>query len=377
MKNRRIHRPAPALALMAAVAALCAAPPAPAQAGPASSASSVTVYGIADIGVVGERGGAAGDVTKLTSGPASASRIGFKGSEDLGGGLSAFFILEAGYSLDTGGFASANTLFNRLALVGLRGGAGSVSVGRQATPYHNTLVAVADPFGTGYAGTIKNAFPDWGTNVRASNTVIVATPDLNGLGADLFYSPGEQAGSADAGRQTGASFGYSSARFNVRLAYNHKNADTAATPDAPAVRRGSGSNKLLAANYDLGPARVFLAVGIDRGFNSAPLGNTGNPYAGAAPTASTDGREALLGVTVPLSTGTVMASFMHKDDRTPFNQDANAWGVGYIHPLSRRTSLYAAYGSIGNRNGAGYTVANNTEAGSGDRAYNLGLRHNF
>lgn len=377
MKNRRIHRPAPALALMSAVAALCAAPPAPAQTGPASSASSVTVYGIADIGVVGERGGGAGNVTKLTSGPASASRIGFKGGEDLGGGLSAFFILEAGYSLDTGGFASANTLFNRLALVGLRGGAGSVSVGRQATPYHNTLVTVADPFGTGYAGTIKNAFPDWGTNVRASNTVIVATPDLNGLSADLFYSPGEQTGSADAGRQTGASFGYSSARFNVRLAYNHKNADTAATPDAPAVRRGSGSNKLLAANYDLGAAKVFLAVGIDRGFNSAPLGNTGNPYGGTAPTASTDGREALLGVTVPVSTGTVMASFMHKDDRTPFNQDANAWGVGYIHPLSRRTSLYAAYGSIGNRNGAGYTVANNTEAGSGDRAYNLGLRHSF
>nr|WP_315395374.1 porin [uncultured Duganella sp.] len=406
MKNRRIPRPAIAAAspaaagpltvaaataltgrsaeraaglaagLCAVLAAVLAAAPALAQSQPAAG-SSVSVYGIADIGVVGERGGAAGNVTKLTSGPASASRIGFKGSEDLGGGLSAFFILEAGYSLDTGGFASANTLFNRLALVGLRGGAGSVSVGRQATPYHNTLVAVADPFGTGYAGTIKNAFPDWGTNVRASNTVIVATPDLNGFAGDLFYSPGEQPGSADAGRQTGASFGYASARFNVRLAYNHKNADTAATPDAPAVRRGAGSNKLLAANYDFGAARLFAAVGVDRGFNSAPLGNTGNPYGGVAPTASTDGREALLGVSVPLSSGTLMASLMRKDDRTRFNQDARTWGVGYVHPLSRRTSLYAAYGSIANRNGAGYTVANNTEAGSGDRAYNLGLRHSF
>lgn len=367
------------LSIAAAMAALFSTQPAQAQATPSPKPgqSSLTIYGIADIGVVGERGGAAGNVTKITSGPASASRLGFRGSEDLGGGLSAFFILEAGYSVDTGNFASANMPFNRQALVGLRNGAGTLSLGRQTTPYHNALVAVADPFGTGYAGSIKNAFPDWGTNARSNNTVTYATPDVNGVSADIAYSPGEQAGSAEAGRQLGASVGYNGGRFNVRLAYNHKNADTAATAEAPAVRRGAGSNKLLAANYDVGVARLFFAVGVDRGFNSAPLGNTGNPYGGVAPTASTDGREVLLGVTVPLPTGTLMASVMRKDDRTPFNQDASTWGVGYIHPLSKRTSLYAAYGAISNRNGAGYTVANNSEAGSGDRAYNLGLRHSF
>lgn len=367
------------LSIAAAVAALFSTQPARAQAtpGPKPGQSAVTLYGIVDIGLVGERGGAAGNVTKITSGPASSSRLGFKGSEDLGGGLSAFFILEAGYSVDTGNFASANTPFNRQALVGLRNDAGTLSLGRQTTPYHNALVAVADPFGTGYAGTIKNAFPDWGTNARSNNTVNYATPDINGVSADVAYSPGEQAGSAEAGRQLGASVGYNGGRFNVRLAYNHKNGDTVAMADTAAVRRGSGSNKLLAANYDLGVARLFFAVGVDQGFNSAPLGNTGNPYGGVAPAASTDGREVLLGVTVPLSAGTLMASVMRKDDRTAFNQDANTWGVGYVYPLSKRTSLYAAYGAISNRNGAGYTVANNSEAGSGDRAYNLGLRHSF
>ena len=98
---------------------------------------------------------------------------------------------------------------------------------------------------------------------------------------------------------------------------------------------------------------------------------------GVLPTASTDGNEVLLGVTAPLGTGTLMASVMRKNDKTVFNQDARAWGVGYLYPLSKRTNLYTAYGAINNRNGASYTVANNTEAGTGDRAFNLGVRHSF
>jgi hypothetical protein len=61
-----------------------------------------------------------------------------------------------------------------------------------------------------------------------------------------------------------------------------------------------------------------------------------------------------------------MSSVMHKHDRTHFNQDAGSIGIGYLH---------AAYGHIRNRNGAGYTIANNTEAGTGSTGYNLGIRH--
>ncbi|WP_222838972.1 porin, partial [Enterococcus faecium] len=72
----------------------------------ASAQSNVTIYGIVDAGIVRETGGAAGDVTKLTSGIGSQSRIGFRGTEDLGNGLSAIFTLESGYKIDDGAIDS-------------------------------------------------------------------------------------------------------------------------------------------------------------------------------------------------------------------------------------------------------------------------------
>jgi predicted porin len=355
--------------LAAAALAACA--------GAASAQSGVTIYGIVDAGLVRESGGAAGAVGKLTSGVGSASRLGFRGAEDLGGGLSAIFTLETGFRVDTGELDATNTLFNRQAFVGIKSRAGTLTLGRQYTPWHQALVQVGDPFGAGYAGGAKNQFPDFGTNIRASNTLLYAAPPTAGFHAELAYSPGEQAGSSKSGRQLGASIGYASGALNLRLAYNNKNSDIAAAPGVPAVSRSVGSNKLLAANYDFGVVKAYFAYGVDQGFNSAPLGNTANPFGAVAPTPSTDGNEVLLGLSAPLGTGTVLASVMRKNDKTVFNQDARAWGVGYQYPLSKRTSLYTAYGAVNNQNGAGYTVANNTEAGSGDRAFNLGVRHSF
>lgn len=60
-----------------------------------------------------------------------------------------------------------------------------------------------------------------------------------------------------------------------------------------------------------------------------------------------------------------------------FDQDARSCGIGYLYALSKRTGLYAAYAHISNRNGAGYTVGNNSEAGSGNTGYDLGIRHTF
>jgi predicted porin len=72
-----------------------------------------------------------------------------------------------------------------------------------------------------------------------------------------------------------------------------------------------------------------------------------------------------------------MFSTQHKNDRTRFDQDAREWGIGYLYALSKRTGLYAAYAHINNKNGAGYTVANNTEPGTGNTGYNLGIRQTF
>ncbi|MES2259923.1 MAG: porin [Pseudomonadota bacterium] len=346
--------------------------------GSASAQTSVTIYGIADAALVRESGGAAGGVNKITSGAASASRLGFRGSEDLGGGLSAIFTLETGYKIDTGDIDAAGTIFNRQAIVGLKSGAGTLTLGRQYTPYHTTLANVADPFGTGYAGTSKNLFPDSGTNVRTSNTVMYSATLPQGFSGEVAYSAGEQAGSSTAGRQVGAAAGYSAGKLNVRLAYNNKNSDVAAAPGVTAVDRSAGINVLIAANYDFGVAKAYAAYGKDHGFNAAPLGNATNPYRRAvAPAGSLDGDEILLGLSAPLGKGSLMASVMRKNDKTALNQDARAWGVAYLYPLSKRTGLYGAYGRIHNKNGAGYTVANNSESGSGNTGLNLGARHSF
>lgn len=353
----------------AAILACCA--------GGVSAQSSVTIYGIADAGLVHESGGKTGSINKITSGTGSTSRIGFRGSEDLGNGMSAFFTLENGHRLDTGEVDAAGTIFNRQAFVGIKTRAGALSFGRQYTAWHQALTQVGDPFGTGYAGGSKNLFADYGSNVRTSNTVLYAMPATRGFTGDLAYSVGEQAGGGSAGRQYGASVGYSSGALNLRLVYNNKNSDVAVSPGVTPLTRGNGSNKLLAANYDFKVIKAYLAFSVDKGFNSAPLGNNSNPYGGVAPTASVDGNSLLLGAVVPAGPGNVVVTYQRKDDKTAFDQDAQSYGIGYLYALSKRTTLYTVYGMIDNENGAGYTVANNSESGSGDRAFNLGVRHTF
>jgi predicted porin len=337
----------------------------------AHAQTGVTIYGIADAAIVGESGGTS-SMTKVTSGAASASRIGFKGSEDLGDGMSAFFTLETGAKIDTGELDATNTIFNRQAFVGLKTNAGSVSLGRQYTPYHLALVQVVDPFGTGYAGTSKNLLPDNGNNVRASNSVAYSSPRLQGVNVDLFYSAGEQS-EISAGRQVGAGLNYASGPLSLRLIYNAKNSDVVAT----GVNHDLGRNYLIGGNYDFKIVQVYAGYEVDKGYNSAPLWNTNNPYGGVKPTASTDSRDLIAGVKAPVGPGTLMFSVQRKDDRTSFNQDANEWGIGYLYSLSKRTGLYAAYAHIDNKNGAGYTVGNNTESGTGNTGYNLGLRQTF
>ena len=342
--------------------------------------TNVTIYGLVDAGIVSERGGAAGTDTKLTGGVGSASRLGFKGNEDLGGGLSAIFVLEEGVLIDTGAQDSTGQAFNRQSYVGLKSTeAGTVTLGRQYTMLYNALGQVADPFGTGYAGTAKNLFPVAGADTRASNAVVYSTPNLNGFSADAMYSLGEQAGDASAGRQFGLGLNYSNGPLNTRLVYNNRNSDTAATATTAFVSHDIGRNVLLAANYDFTVVKGFFAYGSDKGFNSAPLNNATNAYGyKVAPVASTDSNDLLIGATVPVGpAGTVMVSYINKNDKTALNQDADQWALGYTYALSKRTSTYVAFAKIKNKNGAGYTVGNNTEVGTGDKAFNLGIKHTF
>jgi len=346
----------------------------------AQAQSNVTIYGLVDAGIVSERGGSAGSVTKVTSGIGSQSRLGFRGAEDLGNGLSAIFQLEAGVRVDDGSLDNTNSqLFNRQSFVGLKSKeAGTLTLGRQYTMLYNAMSQVADPFGAGYAGSIKNLFPAAGVNTRTSNAIVYASPVTEGFSAEGLYSLGEQAGNSSAGRQFGLGLNYANGPLNTRLVYNNRNSDVAAVGTTPAVLHDTGRNTLFAINYDFTVVKAFFAYGADKGFNSAPL-PVANAYAySVAPKASLDSNDLLIGVQVPVApSGTIMASYIRKNDKTVNNQDADQWALGYSHALSKRTNLYVAYAKIKNKNGAGYTVGNNNEAGTGDKAFNVGVRHSF
>ncbi|WP_394781291.1 porin [Undibacterium sp.] len=342
-------------------------------AGSAAAQSSVTIYGILDTGLALESGGSAGSVSKVTSGMASGSRLGFKGTEDLGGGLAANFLLESGVGVDGGVYNQGGIPFGRQAYVGLSGGFGAVSLGRQYTPQYVTLV-MADPFATGMSGDAANLMPNTGNAAsRMDNTVKYVSPVMQGFTAELAYGFGEVAGSTSASRQLGAALAYANGPFNIRLGYHNRNNDTATVGNTE-----NAKNTLLAATYDFSVVKVYFGYGVDKGLNSAPLRNVANPYGSLlAPVASTDSTDTLLGVSVPFGLGTFLGSYIRKDDKTVKNQDADQWALGYRYALSKRTDIYTAYAHINNKRGAGYTVGSSIEAGSGDKAFQLGIRHSF
>lgn len=307
----------------------------------------VKIYGVADAGIVLERGGPAGATQNIGSGVASGSRLGFKGKEDLGGGMSAFFVLENGYNIDTGKAAQGGLLFGRQALVGLSGAAGSISLGRQYAPYYKAVRDIVDPFCTGLAGNAQNIFP---TFTRVDNAVEYQTPKWRGLSADVLYGLGEAAAGAAKNRSIGASATYDAGPLTLVLVHHQQGDATGAA---------HSRNTMLGGRYRFGTVTAHAAYARNRDVPGHPS------------------RDALLGVAVQAGAGRVLASLAaHRDD---FGRDAHARlaAIGYEYSLSKRTDLYTAYGHIVNRDGAAFTVGDATNAGSGTTGINLGVRHVF
>jgi predicted porin len=333
--------------------------------------SGVTISGMVDLGLVHESGGAAGSVNKITSGIENGSRIVFKGYEDLGDGNSALFLLESGFQADTGAMGQGGLLFGRQGYFGLSSKRlGTLTLGRQYTPNYLIMAGVADPFAAGLAGVFSAVFANSGA--RVNNSVKYVTPKYRGVFAEALYGAGEVAGDASAGSAAGAALGYSEGKLNARLGYAWRSNDTAVIKNG-----GSARNILMAMNYDFEVVKMFFAYGVNRGLNSAQLPSANAYGYKVAPVLSVASNDVLIGATVPVGLGRVILSAVHKDDRSKPNQDATLLAVGYSYNLSKRTDLYVAYGHIDNRSGAGYTVNSAIDIGSGNRAFNLGMRHLF
>lgn len=346
-----------------------------ASVGGAWAQSAPTVYGVLDGGVVSERGcDGCGD--RIDGGVASASRLGVGGSEAISDGLWAVYGLEAGLLLDTGRADQGGRLFGRQAFVGLKGRAGTVTVGRQQNLEYTALTDVGDPFKGGMAGTATNLI---GTSGRSEdNSIHYYSGESHGVSAAASYGAGEISGDPSANRAWGISFGYARGPLTIRAAQQNRNVAKVA-PATPMGNNMDAKNSIIAANMRIGVATAYAAYSVSRGWGSSPLWNPDNPYsAQMASTPSTNSRDVLVGLAVPVSRATtVLASYIRKNDRDLANRDADQLAVGATYAMSPRTDCYAAWSRISNRNGAGYTVGNASAAGQGTSALNIGMRHAF
>ena len=327
-----------------------------ATAGAASAQSSVTLFGVLDVGVAHVTGEGVSR-TGLSTGGANISRLGFRGTEDLGGGLAAGFWLEAGLDVDSGsGKTSGALAFNRRATVSLSGPFGEVRLGRDdAATFLNTLIF--DPFLTnGVGGT--NAFIMLGAPIQVSNAVGYFLPrELGGFYGQVQYAFGEQPSSADNSKQgnyAGARVGYRTGPFNASLA-------------AGSLKGATGAEDVKARNaglsYDFGVVRPMLLWASEK--------------KGAVKITAVE-----LGATAPLGNGELRAQ-VSRYSTHPGSADWHKLALGYGYHFSKRTQVYGAVARLKNDSGAQRSIglqglaATGTTLGGSSSGYEIGIRHNF
>lgn len=329
-------------------------------------AHAVEVYGIVDMSLGYAKGSS--NVTRLDDGRLSASRIGFRGTEQLGPDLKAKFVLESGFSADTGAeFFGNNNLFGRQAYVGLFGSWGELRLGRQFTPAFYSLEKIdAFRFNSfvspilllSKTSSIGAGYVPYGS--RFSNAIEYHSPDLNGVVIRAAVAPGETAGSSRSGTGASASVEYNKgplyAFYAVQRSYS---TITAALPQPYA-----STHQYAGTAYWLDNVRVGGFIGNSE---SAAPNTRSARYAG------------LNLIWKATAQNTLIAEVVRRDVRGTANRLTSV-GLGVDHLLSKRTALYARYITIDNPSGGGDNInAIPINAGSGDtgRSINIGVRHTF
>jgi len=328
--------------------------------GAAFAQSSVTIFGIVDMAVTSVSEGNERITSVGREGQAS-NRIGFRGVEDLGGGMSAEFWLESGFAPDDN---SANLNFGRRSTLGLKGGFGEVRLGRDYTPTFTNHSAYT-VFGTNGIGNSLNTFGflDSGatTGVRANNAISYFTPNISGFTGHVMVGLKESTAANTANEYAGLRVAYSAGPLSVSLATASEGADPS---QVESYKRTN-----LGATYDFGVAKLWF-FHVDGKF-----GDLKN-------------KQTALGVTAPVGPGTAKLSYL----KASYNAAATAAGegddathitVGYDYPLSKRTTVYGLYSRISNDGAGDFSVGyagslgNGVTAGGSSSGFAIGIRHNF
>lgn len=344
--------------------------------GSAQAQSSYTLYGVVDLSVASmQLSGTDGStdqkrLSKVDGNNMITSYIGLKGTEDLGGGLKAGFVMETFLRPDVGASgrndasatAATDPFWSRAANVYLQGGFGKVTLGRQINPVYAQMIAY-NPFGGafGLSPAIRLSFNNkWGNDKGDSgwsNAVSYATPSFDGL----TLSTAAQAAEVSDGSE-GSSYSLAANYVNGPLAVGGvwQTVRSVAAPKLDLLKGQRQTFGLANASYDAGFAKFFVEYG--------KMGNHG--FTGASKINTTLYQ---LGATVPVTAaGKVLASFGQSKERaveggtTPKTLH-NILTVAYDHFLSKRTDTYVAV-MMDNEKLSGYKKG---------YSYVAGLRHAF
>lgn len=329
-------------------------------AGVASAQSSVTLFGVVDVSARYVKNDAAKRRVSLATDGYNSSRLGFRGVEDLGGGMKAGFWLESGLSADTG-TVDTTRFFGRRATVSLMGGFGEVRLGRDYAPSFWNMT-IFDAFGTNGVGSSLNVNQLFtGTRVRTDNGIGYFLPsNIGGLYGQFQVAAAENATApGNPGRYVGARLGFAAGPFNIAASYAEQ-------------KFVSGAASLKSANiggsYNLGAVKLMSY------YNQNKQGND---------------KDQMLSVSaaVPMGQGELHAGY-DTDKRTNaanVSTKVDQIKLGYVYNLSKRTAMYSTVSRLKNKNATGYAIGGGnaygtngvTPAAPKSLGLEVGLRHAF
>ncbi|MES2229681.1 MAG: porin [Pseudomonadota bacterium] len=335
-----------------------------------AQSSSVTLFGVVDAAARYVKNSDK-HMYSLASGGTNSSRFGFRGVEDLGGGLAAGFWLEAGFNADTGSSSDSSRFFNRRSTVGLMGTFGEIRLGRDVTPTYTGYLDY-DPFGdSGVAAASKfdaalgvsrdgAAVGSTATGLgnRADNQIMYLLP--SNLGG-VYGRAAVAAGEGTAGKKYyGGRIGYAAGPLDVSVAYGQYE-----------VAPVGGEDKFkigdVGASYDFGMVKLM-------------------GYYTQSKFADQKIQTYSIGAVAPIGLGQVKAAYTHANmsgkTAAAVNIDANdadQYALGYLYNLSKRTAIYGTVAYVKNKGNATFAVATSPTVVAGQKSSGaeIGLRHAF
>ncbi|GIZ51766.1 porin [Noviherbaspirillum aridicola] len=334
-------------------------------AGLAHAQTNVTIYGIADAGVefLTNAGGDDDNVFRMSSGNLSGSRIGFRGTEDIGGGLKGVFLLENGFDIDTGALGQNGRLFGRQAYVGLQGDFGAITLGRQQNALYDVIIKY-DPMA--FASRYSALSHDPLFTGRADNA-IKYTGNFGPVIATAFYSfgrnaDGEVPGSTKVSRNVGAGVAYASGPFGVGFAYDQFQGNTVATAGDSARRMAVGGS------YEMGPVKGFVGY---RWLKDELV---------AAGTPNVRSNMYWVGASWDASPALKLTGVVYHTDRRDSGADPTSLVLSADYALSKRTDVYLTVGHARNKSGSNLGLngfGSSIIAGENQSGVIAGVRHRF